>query len=183
MLCELDLSSNYNHIIYKQETIPNSLNLKTIYGIPHTKNIHIVSLKKEKINAFGIDFKCSSINNIFDNIMCDGQIINVERKKINGIAFLGFSEMGTVCDEINLGAKDTIIPMQIVLKTFHTDRFRGIDDIGKNAYCKLAFYVDGDDGQKHGIFFWKINLLEPIVIDFIKLPVNCALHLMAITLI
>ena len=52
----------------------------------------------------------------------------------------------------------------------------------KNSECKLAFYMNGDDEQKHGVFFWKVNLNKNYDINYLELPVNCSMHLFAITL-
>ena len=173
MCFPLDLSKYYNHIIYKNDSIEDNpdLNKKSIYGLPHFKNIHI------------IDKKFSSENSIFDNLMCDGQNIYINKNNINNIAFLGFSEMGTVCDEVMINTIDkSVLSVPLVLKTFHSDNFKGIDDGEKNSECKLAFYMNGDDEQKHGVFFWKVNLNKNYDINYLELPVNCSMHLFAITL-
>lgn len=185
MCFPLDLSKYYNHIIYKKDSIEDNsdLNKKSIYGLPHFKNIHIIDKKIGNKNIFNIDFKFSSENNIFDNLMCDGQKIYIDKKNVNNIAFLGFSEMGTVCDEVMINTIDkSVLSVPLVLKTFHSDNFKGIDDGEKNSECKLAFYMNGDDEQKHGVFFWKVELLKNCDINSIELPVNCSMHLFAITL-
>ena len=89
--------------------------------------------------------------------------------------------MGTVCDEVMINTIDkSVLSVPLVLKTFHSDNFKGIDDGEKNSECKLAFYMNGDDEQKHGVFFWKVELLKNCDINSIELPVNCSMHLFAI---
>lgn len=185
MFFTIDLSKYYNHIIYKNQTVENDINLnkKTIYGLPHFNNILIVDKKRETVRAFNIDFYCACGKSIFDNVMCDGQVIEIERKEIKVIAFLGFCEMGTVCDEVRLHTDNNVISIPLVMKTFHSDNFKGIDDGEKNTDCKLAFYLNGDDKQKHGVFFWQVVLPRNYDINAIELPVNCAMHLFSITLI
>ena len=178
----INLSRYYNHIMYKGESNENFLE-RSIYGLPHFKNIHIIENKKEYIRYNQIYFHCASNSDIFDNIMCDSKIIEVNKKNISSILFLGFSEMGTVCDEVILHSKNKTKMIPIVLKTFHSDSFRGIDDNEKNKNCQLITYLDGDDGQKHGAYCWKFDLDESIDIDSIELPFNLSMHIMAITLI
>lgn len=128
-------------------------------------------------------FQFALKNNAFDNIMCDGQCVLVDINNIRRISFLGFSEMGTVCDDVKIHTEGgMVITIPLILKTFHSDSFKGIDDEKKNLDCKLAFYMNGDDGQKHGAYFWSINLSKNYNVKLIELPVNCSMHLFAITL-
>lgn len=180
----VNLSNYFNHIIYKNIFVENDpvLSNKAIYGLPHYINTYIIDEKNPDVNVFGESFCCASKNDIFDNVVCDGQTIMIDEHDFKSVMFLGFCEMGTVCDTVKLydGNNNNQIPL--ILKTFHSDKFKGIDDEGKNSQCKLAFYLNGDDGQKHGVFFWKVEFDENINVNYIELPVNCALHLMAITL-
>ena len=181
----LNVSKVFNHIFYQNDVIEanSQYNQKNIYGIPHVNNILCTNKKESNREVFGVPFLSASDNDIFDNVMNDGQVINIQKQRIDAIAFLGFSEMGTVCDDVILYSNDKKIFIPLILKTFHTDKFKGIDDIGKNANCKLAFYLDGNDGQKHGVFFWQFNLTNQTSIDAIELPVNCSMHIMGITLL
>lgn len=184
MFLSVDLSNYYNHIIYKNEEIElnEAFHKKTVYGLPHVNNILITDKKRESIKAFDVEFRCACENSIFDNLMCDGQILEVSDTPIRSIAFLGFSEMGTVCDEVKLHTDDHEITVPLIMKTFHSDKFKGIDNVGKNAECKLALYLNGTDGQKHGVFFWRVQFSQQYSLKSIELPANCAVHLFSITL-
>lgn len=100
----LNLSSIYNHILYHSDEIATNsqYNQKKIYGIPHINNIFSLNKKEAKREIFNIPFLSASDKDIFDNIMSDGQVLNIRKQNIDAIAFLGFSEMGTVCDEVIL---------------------------------------------------------------------------------
>lgn len=184
MFFSVDLSNYYNHIIYKNEEAEKNeaFHKKTLYGLPHVNNILITEKKKESIQAFDVEFQCARENSIFDNLMCDGQILEVPDVPTRSVAFLGFSEMGTVCDEVKLQTDDHEITIPLIMKTFHSDKFKGIDNVGKNAECKLALYLDGNDEQKHGVFFWRVPLSQTYGLKSIELPFNCAVHLFSITL-
>lgn len=181
----VDLSHCFNHILFENASIENNpdLNNKAVYGLPHFINIHVVDKKKDVVNVFGEKFCCASQKDIYDNVMCDGQIIMVDDHSVSSVMFLGFCEMGTVRDTVKLHTDDnSVIQVSLILKTFHSDKFKGIDDEGENVQCKLAYYLQGDDGQKHGVYFWKVNLKKAVNIRSIELPINCTMHLMAITL-
>ena len=181
MSYKLDLSKIYNHIIYKntqsEETISQTHSY--LHGV---NKIHIVEEKVINFRCFNVDFNLDSGNSQFDNISCDGDILYVNNHTCKIICFLGFSEMGTICDNVTLSTSQENIKVPLVLKTFHTNNFKGIDDVGINSNCKIALSCLGDDMQKHYIYFWEtdINTENPII--KIQLPVNRTLHILAITL-
>ena len=184
MYFNVNLSKYYNHIIYENKLIESNdkMDKRTIYGLPHNNNINIIDKKELCKTIFGIRFQFAEEGCIFDNLMCDCQTIEIFLKSISEIYLLGFSEMGTVLDEIVLHTSDekkVVVPF--VFKTFHSDSFRGIDNDGINSRCQLAFFANGNDGQKHGVYFWKIDLKKTYNIDYMVLPPNCSMHIMAIT--
>ena len=180
MSYQIDLSAKYNNIIYRSSPTRSDLeNLpQSLHGV---RNIHIIDKKMDNLKCFGIDFKFI-YSNKYDNISCDGEIILIPNNVFKSISFLGFSEMGTICDDVIIQTKTERIKIPLVLKTIHTDNIKGIDDVGPNSNCKEAFACLGDDGQKHYIYFWEYVFEEEHAIKNIKLPVNRALHIMAITL-
>lgn len=118
-----------------------------------------------------------------DNIKCDGQKIFISPLKIKKIAFLGYSEYGTVKDAFILHTATSSIKEEFVFKTYQTNNFQGIDDSEINKKSIPVRCLRGSDGQLHNIYSWIVNISCMEEITHIELPINLPLHIMAITLI
>ena len=118
-----------------------------------------------------------------DNIKCDGQKIFISPLKIKKIAFLGYSEYGTVKDAFILHTATSSIKEEFVFKTYQTNNFQGIDDSEINKKSISVRCLRGSDGQLHNIYSWIVNISCMEEITHIELPKNLSLHIMAITLI
>ena len=180
----LALTPYFNHIILQHEDV-ETLGLPNImcqYGV---KGIHLLRQSFDNISVNSLEYTLPQSNGFtvpYDNVLCDGQQIPVESFTAAKICFLGFCELGTVSEQVIVFSDDDAEEVPLLLKTFHTDSFQGLDTIGRNRDCILASQVMGDDGQKHNLYYWDspISLMRPIV--KIELPVNLCMHVMAIML-
>ena len=181
MYYKVDLSDNYNHTIYKDINYNKEISKLPIstHGI---KNIHIIEKIKYNLQFFNIEFEWQPNKNLFDNISCDGNFIPIINNSYESISFIGFSEMGTICDDVIISTFERDIQIPLIMKTFHTNNFKGIDDFGPNNDCKKVVSLLGDDNQKHHLYFWKVIFDKYEKITAITLPVNRAIHIMCITL-
>ena len=123
--------------------------------------------------------------NASDNkiIKCDGQKIPIVPTKIKKIAFLGYSEYGTVKDEILLHTAMSSIQKGIVFRSYQTNSFQGIDDSETNRRSTPLFQLRGSDGQVHNIYYYIAELGSVEEVVQIDIPINLSLYIMAITLI
>ena len=180
----LDISSYFNHKLFESELWDKKeeLEKKKYYGIPHTMDIHVIN--KDLPDRYYDDTIIHEAikDSLYDNIMCDGQRIEIVPRNIRGITILGFCESGTVRDEIVLHGNGDDIIVPIIMKPFHSDSLKGLNDVGDNKNCQLAFYLDGDDGQKHSVYYWKTAFEANEKISSIELPVNLSIHILEISI-
>lgn len=180
----LNLDKYFNHRLFKSYMweMRTDLEKRKYYGIPHYIDIHIIDKCFTNFSYKGVLFKHNkNADSSFDNIICDGQYIEMKENLINCIYVLGFCEYGTVCDNIILHTEYKDISVPIVMKTFHSDSLKGLNDVGENKNCEFVFYLNGDDGQKHSVYFWKSIVEKNEKIKGIELPVNLSMHIMALS--
>ena len=180
----VDLNEYFNHAMVKSNFWDMySMDDKiSIYGVPHQYNIHIVDDIFMKYQFGDIDFKIEK-NSItqYDNIICDGQTIKINNSDVFKLSIMGFCEYGTVKESIKLYGDDNYV-IDFVLKTFHTDAYKGLNDTGYNTTCKIGTKILGDDGQKHPVYYWSKADFHFSNVYKIELPTNLSLHIFSLSI-
>lgn len=165
----LNISKYYNHSNYKNDRCRGVSCFYFIEKIPET-----ISWSNGLFKVF--------VSGKNDNIKCDGQKILMPALKIKKIAFLGYSEYGTIKDEFVLHTATSSIKKELVFKTYQTNSFQGIDDNEINKKSTPVLCLHGSDGQMHNVYGWVVDILYPKKIIQMDLPINLSLHIMSITL-
>lgn len=178
---QIDLKSYFNHTIrYNQKIEKFSDSEKSkIYGVNKillAEDLDAVLCSNTHM-LFNLE---DNIFNIFDNIVCDGQKISIFLKNIKTIGIMGFTDYGTVSESMTIiDFKNARKKVDFVLKTFHTNPNQSIENY-KTKKCTLLKKYMGNDGQKHNVFSYDIDLDSFMDIKQIILPINLSIHIMAI---
>lgn len=173
----LNLFDFYNHIIFEKKHIDDSICLnKAIYGIDGIVLVEVPNMYD----------MCISIKDLFnhqklyDNIVCDGQVVFTNLNSVKKINIIGFSEYGTVHDELIIVTDENKhFSFEFALKTFHTNYNHSIENV-INKKCTRFCSALGSDGQIHNFFSYEINLKKSTNIKEIKLPINLSIHIVGI---
>lgn len=181
---QLDLSPYFNHTIKYNKEIENlsDSEKKVIYGI--NEIVLAEDFDTELYSDTNISFNLhANSSNVFDNIVCDGQIIPVFLKNIKTISIMGFTDYGTVSDSMTIvNYENEKKELSFVLKTFHTNANQSVEN-NKTKRCVLLKQYMGNDGQKHNIFSYNNSFDIITDIKQIILPINLSLHVMSIVCI
>ena len=169
----VDLIDFYNHIILPKGNIPESVSSnKSVFGVNGVVLVEQPILPNKNCLI-------QSNNGFFDNIVCDGQAINTDLCMVKKLTIVGFSELGTVKENIIITHEDEEYRYEFVMKTFHTNYNYSVENT-LNKKCKRISVALGSDGQNHNIFSYDIDLKTPIKIKRLLLPVNLSVHILFI---
>lgn len=177
----LDIKKLMNHkVLYKLENI-DSISLfdkSEIYLIYPKEGLKLDEI--ELCNEYIYEFNG---NRDYDNIICEGQVINFPMQNIREILIIGYCDFGTVSDYLDIIGENYIEKCEFVMKTIQSDSWQGIDNSIKNVNCKTAFSMMGHDGQKHKIYYWKASTENKLKkYSSIKLPFNISIHIISIVI-
>ena len=177
---QINLVPFFNHTIKHNAVMErmNSSEKKILYGVNG-----IVLTEKFDDEYLLSDIVLSlkgNASHTLDNIVCDGQLIPVFLKNIKFINIVGFTDYGTVLDSISIiNYNNEKAEYDFVLKTFHTNSNQSVENNTSRKCISIKKYM-GNDGQKHNIYSYNINLEESTDIKEIMLPINLSLHIMSI---
>lgn len=180
----VNLNHYYNHAVFYNHSFEDSQgnDYDDIYRIA---GVSLVGQPSDlNVDVYNCPFRCgNNVYNNFDNVVCEGQTVDVDFDRANRLCILGFCDYGTVRDTLTITTLMMKIKCDFILKTFHTFDYQAINDSEENEKCKLARKLRGSDGQKRNIYFWEINMPHEIIgPGKIVLPFNPSLHILAMTL-
>ncbi len=176
----LNLKPWINHkAYYKQENFKQTVK-KELFEIYLMEPFNGIQYETPEIrNEYLSEFNAE---NIYDNVVCEGQLIEFTPRRVDEILIIGYCDFGTVSDYLNLSGDDDTEKCEFVMKTIQSDSWQGIENNKKNINCKTAFSLLDDEGQKHKIYYWKIKPKNQLTYKAISLPFNISIHIISIVL-
>ena len=176
----LNLRQWANHkVCYKRENFKQTVK-KELFEIYLMEPFNGIQYETSEIHdEYLPEFNAESI---YDNVVCEGQLIEFPPQRVNEILIVGYCDFGTVSDYLSLMGDENIEKCEFIMKTIQSDSWQGIDNNKKNINCKTAFSLLDDEGQKHKIYYWKIKPKNKLTYKAISLPFNISIHIISIVL-
>lgn len=121
-------------------------------------------------------------NDVYDNIQCNGQIIELPKKEVKKIIFLGCSTQGSYSKQMTVyGENNTSEQIELMFADSYYPVAEFVQDIVWSAQCSVDYEKKGVAYDCH-FYACECEIKELHTIQSIKLPMCMNMHIFAITL-
>lgn len=118
----------------------------------------------------------------YDNFLCEGQVIKINKQDIMELSLYGFSEWSNFSEEIDIKNDRMFFKREIMFREIRhikdADMWIKENEFNSNTLCVCTIESNLDDIL--GFYESKIKFENVQNIEFIKLPFNPAVHIFAI---